>query len=69
MWIVKGVLVGFLMFGTIFAVRFRRRLFHGILGPDALRQMTVHSTAFWIGLIGCVLVGCTIAWYWWSPTK
>ncbi len=64
MWIAKGSLLGMLMFAIIFGIRFRKVLFHSIIGPGVIPQMTIHSVMFWIGLIGSVMVGCTIVWYW-----
>jgi hypothetical protein len=64
MWIVKGSLLGILMFAIIFGIRFRKVFIHSIIGPGVIPQMTLQSVMFWIGLIGCVMVGCTIVWYW-----
>jgi hypothetical protein len=67
MWILKGVLLGVLFFTIIFAIRFHRVFMHSLIGPNVISGITIHSVMFWIGLIGCVLVGCTIIWYW-SPS-
>lgn len=63
MWVVRGSLLGLLIFAAIFAIRFHK-LFHAIVTPAVVRSVTIHSAAFWVGLIGSVLVGCTIVWYW-----
>ncbi len=69
MWVLlKGLLLGMLIFLIIFAARFHRVFTHSIIGPDYLRQITTHSVMFWVGLVGCVLVGCTIVWYW-TPSR
>ena len=67
MWIVKGSLLGILIFSVLFAIRFRRLFIHTILDPRVVREITVHNVFFWLGLVGCVLVGCAVVGYW--PAK
>ena len=67
MWILKGSLLGILIFSVIFAIRFYRLFYHTLIDPKIVSQVTIHSELFWLGLVGCVLVGCTIVGYW--PAK
>jgi hypothetical protein len=66
MWILKGSLLGILVFSVIFTIRFHRLFYHTIIGPGIVSMITVHSVFFWLGLVGCVLVGCAVVGYW-SP--
>jgi hypothetical protein len=68
MWIVKGMLFGGLIFLVLFATRFHRIFYHNIIDPKIVAHITIQSVLFWTGLVGCLLLGCTIAgWWWWHP--
>jgi hypothetical protein len=67
MWILKGSLLGILIFSVLFAIRFHRIFYHTLIDPRVIWLITVHSVFFWLGLTGCVLVGCAIVGYW--PAK
>ncbi len=69
MWmiILKGSLLGILIFSIIFLLRFSRIFWHTIIDPNIILLITVRSAFFWLGLVGCVLVGCAIVGYW--PAK
>jgi hypothetical protein len=64
MWILKGSLLGILIFLVFFAIRFHRIFYHTLIDPRVVWAITVHSVFFWLGLIGCVLVGCAIVGSW-----
>ena len=66
MWILKGSLLGILIFLVLFAIRFHRLFLHTIIDPRVLIEIT-RSVPFWLGLVGCVLVGCAIVGSW--PVK
>ncbi len=68
MWILKGSLLGILIFSVIFAIRFYRLFYHTIFDPRVISEIT-HSVPFWLGLVGCVLVGCAIVGYWPIKTR
>jgi hypothetical protein len=67
MWILKGSLLGILIFSVLFAIRFHRLFYHTIIDPRIIWLITVHNVFFWLGLVGCVLVGCATVGYW--PSK
>ena len=73
MWILKGSLLGILMFSVLFAFRYGRNFYHVLMGPGVISQITAHNVFFWLGLIGCVLLGCAIVGSWpikgffWTP--
>ena len=69
MWILKGVLIGVLFFLVIFAARYRRVFYHNLIDPKIVSLITVHSAIFWLGLGGCILVGCTVVRYWFSAPR
>lgn len=64
MLILKGSLLGILMFLILFAIRFKRVFWHTIVGPDVVSAVTIRNVFFWLGLVGCVLVGCAIVGFW-----
>ena len=66
MWILRGSLLGVVIFFVIFAIRFHRIFYHNLIDPKIVSQITVHSWLFWVGLAGCVMVGCVLVGYW-SP--
>jgi len=66
MLVLKGSLLGILMFCILFVIAYRR-LFRSIVHPTVYSAI-IHDIFFWLGLVGCILVGCTIArWFWWHP--
>jgi hypothetical protein len=73
MWILKGSLLGILMFSILFAFRYRNSFHHVLIGPGVISQITIHNVFFWLGLVGCVLLGCAIVGSWpikgffWAP--
>ena len=69
MWILKGVLIGVLLFFVIFAARYHRVFYHNLIDPKIVSLITVHSAIFWLGLVGSMLVGCTVARYWFSTPR
>ena len=69
MWILKGVLTGVLFFFVIFAARYHRIFYHNLIDPRIVLHITVQSVVFWLGLVGCTLVGCTVARYWFSTSR
>lgn len=68
MSILKGSLLGMLIFVIIFAIRFHRLFYHALIDPKIISQVTIQSRLFWLGLLGCVLIGCVVVSYW-TPTK
>jgi len=64
MLILKGSLVGILMFSVLLAVQCYRSFIHTLIGPGVVSQMTIHNVFFWLGLVGCLLLGCAIVGYW-----
>ncbi len=64
MWILKGSLLGILIFSVFFAIRFHRIFYHTLLDPRVIWLITFHSVFFWLGLVGCLLVGCAVVGYW-----
>ena len=89
MWILKGSLLGIVMFSILFAFlptlrpdgsamtltafRYRSSFYHVLIGPGVISQITTHNVLFWLGLVGCVLLGCAIVGSWpikgffWTP--
>lgn len=64
MWILKGTLLGMLMFAIIFGMQFHKVFWRSMVATNYLRQITIHSVPFWFRLVGFVMVGLTIVWYW-----
>ena len=54
MWILKGSLLGILIFLVLFAIRFHRIFYHTLIDPRVIWLIIVHSVFFWLGLTGCV---------------
>jgi hypothetical protein len=73
MWILKGSLLGILMFSVLFLFRYHNSFYHVLMGPGVISQITIHNVFFWLGLVGCVLLGCAIVGSWpikgffWAP--
>ena len=63
MMILKGSLLGILIFSVIFVIRFHRVFWHTIIDPNIILLITVRSAFFWAGLVGCMLVGYAIVGY------
>jgi hypothetical protein len=64
MLVLKGSLLGILMFCILFAIRYHRVFWPNIVHPRVISAITVHNTFFWLGLVGCILVGCAIVGFW-----
>lgn len=64
MWILKGSLLGILMFLVLFAFRYGRYFYRTLMGPGVISLLTIHNVFFWLGLVGCVLLGCAIVGSW-----
>lgn len=64
MWILKGSLLGVLIFSILFATRFYRVFYHALIDPKLVSLITVRSVFFWMGLVGSLLVGCAIIGFW-----
>jgi hypothetical protein len=68
MLVLKGSLLGILMFSVIFAIRYRRLFWRTIIGPEIISGITIQNVFFWLGLVGCILVGCSIVGLWRHPS-
>ena len=66
MWVLKGLLLGLLIFSIVFVTRYHREVFHAILAPDVINGMTIENWFCWMGLVGSLLLGLSIV-GWWSP--
>ena len=64
MLILKGSLLGILIFSILFAVQCYRMFIHTLVGPGVISQLTIQNVFFWLELVGCLLVGCAIVGYW-----
>jgi len=71
MWVVKGVLLGLGLFfvGSLIYLASKLRPFEGskATGISAITALTVYNPFFWIGLAGCLLIGCAVVGFW--PAK
>ena len=64
MWVLKGLLLGLLVFSAVFVSRYHH--VRGILAPDVVSGMTIKNWFSWMGLVGSFLLGLSIV-GWWPP--
>ena len=68
MWIVKGVLLGLGLFSvdSFIYLLSKLRPFEGskATGISAITALTVNNPFFWVGLAGCLLIGCAVVVFW-----
>jgi hypothetical protein len=58
MWILKGSLLGILMFSILFAFRYHSKFYHVLIGPEVISQITIHNVFFRLGLVVCAAWVC-----------
>ena len=67
MWIVKGSLLGSLLFVVGCVVFLVAWISHGnakAIGITVIQGLTIHNPLFWMALAGSLMIGCAIVGSW-----